>query len=59
MLAKEDQKEEKKQFNIYLPPSLIRAVKIAAIEDGLPLSNFVEEAIRLHLAQREREEQTS
>lgn len=58
-MVREGQKEEKKQFNIYLPPSLIRTVKIAAIEDGLPLSDFVEEAIRLHLAQRGHEEQVS
>lgn len=56
MTSTERREEEKKQFNIYLPPSLIRTVKIAAIEDGLPLSSFVAEALRGYLAQREREE---
>lgn len=41
--------DDKKQFNVYLPPSLIRAVKIASINTGQSLSSFVEDALRLQL----------
>jgi len=44
----------KRQFNVLLPESLIRAVKIAAVNEGSSLSGFVESALRAHLAQQSR-----
>ena len=41
---------EKQQFNVYLPPALIRKVKHAAIEGDQSLSSFVEVLLNTHLA---------
>ena len=41
--------EGKRQFNVLLPASLIREIKLASIDRGISLSAFVEQAVQHYL----------
>ncbi len=43
----------KAEFNVYLPPALIRRAKHAAIDHSMSLSRLVELALAAHLDQLE------
>lgn len=50
--------QEKQQFNVYLPPQLIKDVKHAAVDAGLSLSRFVEAALQAYLEKTQKEDRS-
>lgn len=48
----------KVQFNVYLPPDLVRRVKHRCIDEGDSLSGFVERVLDDYLSRTETEEET-
>ena len=46
--------EAKQQFNVYLPPALIRRTKHAAVDGAVSLSKLVETALTAYLDQFEK-----
>lgn len=42
-------RQAKVQFNVYLPPDLVRRVKHAAIDADTSLSAFIEDVLTHHL----------
>jgi predicted HicB family RNase H-like nuclease len=47
---------EKQQFNVYLPPGLIRRIKHVAVDQAWSLSRLVETALADYLDRLEREQ---
>lgn len=54
VMAAEPQAEVKQQFNVYLPPALIRRTKHAAVDGSLSLSKLVELALVAYLNEFEK-----
>lgn len=46
----------KQQFNVYLPPELVRELKHAAIDDRMSLSRYVERVFKDYLERRRKKQ---
>jgi predicted HicB family RNase H-like nuclease len=55
-MAEDEQRADKRQFNVYLSPALIRRVKHAAVDQATSLSRLVETALIAYLERLEEEE---
>ena len=44
----------KQQFNVYLPPALIRRAKYRALDEQLSLSDLVEQALERYITEGDR-----
>lgn len=52
----DDAREPTKQFNVYVPASLVKRVKLHAVEHERSLSSITEQALREYLDRADQED---